>query len=284
MDPLFGSSYVAHVHAGLLRKTDYTLRGTLHLMTNWGQDDRPQYDVDGNPMHDNMVTRGINEANIPDGRITVVGVDGSLNHPVFGLFAIGASHVDAHHAWPLRGLMTFGGEGRDLTEKWLGVDTEGTGRLNVAAFNWEFSLGRILASPRVFDASGPDLAIRTGAVIANTQTSSFCGEDMPLCFDGRVRYKFGAEGYYSFIQYMGAGLRLDHVVPNTANSNETFDVASARLVFRTDWQSREQIQVVYSRWFYGPGTRPEGSSSVNAPGELVRLDDQLIQVNVNMWW
>jgi hypothetical protein len=284
MDPLFGSSYIAHVHAAVVRKTEYTLRAQLHLMTNWGQDDRPELDVDGNPMRDNMFTRGINEAHIPDGRITVVGADARLEHPAFGLIAVGGSHVDAHHAWPLRGLLTFGGEGRDLTERWLGVDTEGTGRINVAAANWTAGLGRIIAWPRPFDGNGPEIYIGAGAVIANTSTPSFCGEDMPHCFDGRIRYKFGADGLYAFHQHVSAGLRLDHVVPNSKDSNETFDVASARLVFKTDWQSRESIQIVYSRWFYGPGTRPEGSNSVNAPGELPRLDDQLIQVNVNMWW
>jgi hypothetical protein len=284
MDPLFGSSYIAHVHAGLVRKTDYTLRAQLHFLVNWGQDERPQFEVDGTPMRDNMVTRGINEAHIPDGRISVYGIDASLTHPVIGMLAVGASHIDAHHAWPLRGLLTFGGEGRDLTERWLGVDTQGTGKVDVAGINWSASIGRILAAPRPFDANGPDLLINAGAVFATTNTASACNEAMPHCFDGRHRYKFGADGLYAFLPNISAGLRLDHVVPNTKDSNETFDVLAARLVFKTDWQSRESIQLIYARWFYGPGTHPEGSNAVNAPGALVRLDDQLIAVNVNMWW
>jgi hypothetical protein len=284
MDPLFGSSYIGHVHAGLVRKTEYTLRANLHFLVNWGQDERPQYNVDGTPMEDNMVTRGINEAHIPDGRISVYGIDASLTHPIWGMLAVGASHVDARNAWPLRGLLTFGGEGRDLTERWLGVDTQGTGRIDVVGINWSASIGRILAAPRPFDANGPDLLINAGAVFATTNTNSFCGESMPRCFDGRHRYKFGADALYAFMPYMAAGLRLDHVVPNSKDSNETFDVAAARLVFKTDWQSRESIQVIYAKWFYGSGTRPEGSGSVNVPGELPRLDDQLIAVNVNIWW
>ena len=51
-----------------------------------------------------------------------------MTHPVWGLLAIGGSHIDAHNAWPLRGLLTFGGEGRDLTERWLGVDTRAPAR------------------------------------------------------------------------------------------------------------------------------------------------------------
>ena len=205
-----------------------------------------------------------------------------MTHPIYGLLAIGGSHIDAHHAWPLRGLLTFGGEGRDLTERWLGVDTRGTGQVDVAAINWSGSLGRILSSPRPFDANGPDLLINAGAVIANTHTRATAARTLH-CFDDRLRYKFGVDALYAFLPYMAAGLRVDRVVPNSKDSNETFDVLAARLVFKTDWQSRESIMLLYAKWFYGPNTHPE-SSSVNAPGELLRLDDQLIAVNVNMWW
>ena len=207
-----------------------------------------------------------------------------MTHPVFGLLAVGGSHIDAHNAWPLRGLLTFGGEGRELTERWLGVDTQGTGKVNVAAINYSGSLGRILSSPRPFDANGPDLLINAGAVVANTQTNSNCGEDMPTASTAASATSSAPTRCTRSCRYMAAGVRLDHVVPNSKDSNETFDVLAARLVFKTDWQSRESIMLLYARWFYGPGTHPEGSSSVNAPGELPRLDDQLIAVNVNMWW
>ena len=123
--------------------------------------------------------------------------------------------------------------------------------------------------------------INAGAVVANKKSN--CGEDMPP-LRRPLRYKFGADALYAFLPQMAAGVRVDHVVPNDKDSNETFDVLAARLVFKTDWQSRESIMLLYARWFYGPGTRPEGSSSINAPGEIPRLDDQLIAVNVNMWW
>jgi hypothetical protein len=282
IDPLFGSAYVHHLHAGLIRKTEYTLRAQLHWLVNWGQDDRPQYDINGNLLKDNMVTRGIDESHIPDGRISVYGIDASLTHPVWGLLAIGASHIDAKDSWPLRGLLTFGGEGKDLTERWLGNDTGGTGQVDVAGINWSASLGRILASPRPFDANGPDLLINAGAVVGVTRTDSACG-DAPACFDGRVRHKFGVDGEYAFLPYMRAGLRLDRVVPNSKDSSETFHVAAARLVFKTDWQSRESIMLLYARWFYGTNTHAE-YSSVTAGLPIPRLDDQLIAVNANMWW
>jgi hypothetical protein len=76
---------------------------------------------------------------------------------------------------------------------------------------------------------------------------------------------------------------VDRVSPNSRDSQETFHVVAARLVFKTDWQSRESIMLMYAKWFYGDNTHPEyGSVTPSLP--LPRLDDQLIAVNVNMWW
>jgi hypothetical protein len=277
-DPSFPASYVQHLHVGIARKTDYTLKLALHWMFNFAQDERVQYDRFGNPLPDNMVTRGVDESHVPDGRIHVLGIDGSMSHPVYGLLAIGGSHIDAQYAYPLRGLLTFGGEGRDLTERWLGVDTGGTGQVDVIGINYSASLGRILAGDKPFDANGPDLLLNTGAVFAYSRTPSLCG-DAPACFDNRFRHKYGIDGLYAFLPWMAAGLRVDRVVPNSKDDRETFHVAAARLVFKTGWQSRESIMLLYAKWFYGSNTHPENSSVV-AP----RLDDQLVALNVNIWW
>ena len=288
-DPLFGSSYIHHLHAGLIRKTDVTLRAQLHWMVNFMMDERPQFDAAGNPMRDNMVTRGIDESHIPDGKISVYGIDASMIHPTWGMLAFGASRIDAHDSWPLRGLLTFGGEGKDLTERWLGNDTNGTGTVDVAGINWSASLGRILAAPRPFDANGPDLLLNAGAVVAVSHTNSACA-DAAACFDGRWRHKYGVDALYAFSPHVSVGGRVDRVVPNSKDSNETFHVAAGRLVFKTDWQSRESIMLLYAKWFYGSNTHPEYSSVTQSVpgtagmGPLPRLDDQLVALNVNVWW
>ena len=245
-------------------------------MVNFGKDDRPQFNADGTPLKDNMVTRPIDESHIPDGKISVYGVDASVNHPAYGLLAVGASRIDAHDAYPLRGLFTFAGEGYALTERWLGVDTGGTGQVDVLGINWSASLGKVIAWPKLFDANGPDVAINAGAVIAQSHTAS-------PAFSGRIRHKEAVEALYAFLPYMAVGGRVDQVVPDTGDSSQTFYVASGRLVFKTDWQSRESINLIYARWFYGTHTHPDYSSTDNSL-PLPRLDDQLIALNVNVWW
>ena len=46
---------------------------------------------------------------------------------------------------------------------------------------------------------------------------------------------------------MAGGVRFDRVVPNSKDSSETFHVLAARLVFKTDWQSRESIMLLYAQ-------------------------------------
>jgi hypothetical protein len=100
-------------------------------------------------------------------------------------------------------------------------------------------------------------------------------------FNHRLRYKGGIEGIYTFFSWMGAGLRVDRVAPTSKDAGETYHVLASRLIFKSGWGSRDNIQIIYAKWFYGPRTHPEASSTVASD---IGLDDQLIAVNVNMWW
>jgi hypothetical protein len=265
-NPVYPGAYVQHIHAGLVRRGDTTVRAQLHYIINWAQDERTQLPVD------NQVTRAIDESYIRDASMAVYTADVNLSHSAYGTLAIAASHINASYAATLRGVNTFGGEGQTLTDRWLGDESYGTGTVNVVGINYSGSLGRILAHPRPFDASSPDLTINAGAVLANSHSSN------PL-FDGRVRYKAGLDLFYNFMANMGAAIRVDRVAPNSKDSGETFHVVAPRLVLRTGWTSRENISLMYAKWFYGPRTHGEGSG-VLPP----RYDDQLFALNVNIWW
>ena len=73
---------------------------------------------------------------------------------------------------------------------------------------------------------------------------------------------------------------IDRVVPSSKDSEETFHVLAGRLQFKSDWTSRDAIQLIYARWFYGSRTRNEGTGE-RTPD---RLDDELFALNFNMWW
>jgi hypothetical protein len=267
VDPLWAAAYVHHLHVGLQRKGDFVVTGRLHYLMNWSADDRGQLPIDNE-----TGTRGVNEASLRNGHISVYGASVVVSHGIWGWLGVGGSHVRGENAYTLRGLITFGGEGDHLTRRWWGENNDGTGTLSVVSVNYFFSLGKIVSAPIPFNGDGPDLQVNLGGVIATTSTTH------PE-FDGRVRYKFGGDFLYKFLFFMGAGLRLDRVVPSSHDADQTFHVAAARLVFKTDWNSRESLMLLYAKWFYGPNSHPEYSN-------LVRpwLDDQLVALNVNMWW
>lgn len=260
------SSWMAHGHVGFELKGDITIRGHLHYITNWQQDDRVQVAID------DQQTRQIDEAYVKDGHIRVYGADTAIFSSIFGYLGAGASYIQTDYAYPVTGLMTFGGNGATLTNNWFGQANGGTGRLVAAGVNYAASLGRILSYPIPF-GDGPDLAINAGFIFAESW-SNFGP------FDARARYKGAVDLLYTFLPYVGVGLRGDAVVPNSHDAEETFYVLAPRLVFKSDWNSRDTVQLIFGKWFYGPHTHPEASSLVSGD----RLDDKLFAINAQIYW
>lgn len=263
-NPNWVAAYTHHAHVGLVKKGDVTLQAQLHYLSNWAQDDRTQRTLDV------PSTEAIDESYVKDGRISVYGFDARAIHPVWGLLAVGTSLTVAKNAYPLRGLQTYGGEGDRLTTAWLGKDTTGTGKLLVAALNYTTSVGRMVTYPEPFPGNHPDLQIDAGVHIAKTWTDSEPFQ--------RTRHKYGVNALYTFSPYMAAGVRVDRVVPDSHDSEQTFHVLTPRLQFKAGWNSHEAVTLQYVKWFYGDRTRGDN----NTP--LYLLDDQVVALNFNMWW
>lgn len=266
-DPFLPAAYVEHAHLGFtFRGERTTVVARLHYVLNFAMDDRVEVE------NDNMVTRAIDESYVRDGRLQVFAGDVTITHARFGRLSVGAAHLRAHHAFGLRGAQSFGGEGEALTYRWLGAETYGTGTVNVVSFNYTGSIGQAATFPAPHASNRPDVIINAGGVLATSRSGN------PL-FDGRVRGKAGIDVLGVLASWFGAAVRFDAVVPNSKDARETFYVLAPRLLFKTNWQSRENLSIMYAKWFYGSHSHPEASSLV-AP----RLDDQLFALNVNLWW
>jgi hypothetical protein len=266
LDPFYPASYVQHLHVGFVRRGDWTVKGQLHHIYNWAQDERAQVAVD------NMVSRGLDESYIRDGKMHVFAAEAALSHPVWGLLAVAGSRLDATDAYTLKGVLTFAGEGNQIADRWLGDESTGTGTVDVLGLNYSASIARMLAHPRPFDASGPDVVVQAGAILAASHSKN------PL-FDGRVRWKAGLDVMVICLSWLGLGLRADHVSPSSKDHDEDFQVIAPRLIFKSNWNSRENVTLMYARWFYGDHSHPEFSSIIPP-----RLDDQLVALSANMWW
>ena len=301
-NPVVPAAWVHHAHVILRRTGDTQFHTGLHYLYNWAQDDRSQQ------FQDNGTTREVFENQIKDGNITVLGWDANARNASWGALGVGFSYVRGENAFLLRGLNTFGGEGNNLTDRWWGPDSHGNGKLFAMGLNYNTSVGRMLRPSYSSDA--PDVAINAGFVMAYTLTNTLTApgtsdpnapppstdpndpsapppmSPRPLSesvdtFNHRVRYKAGLEAIYTMRPWVAVALRADCVVPNSKDLGETFYVLAPRVVFRTNWVSRESISIIYGRWFYGPRSHPEASSLL---AKDVGLDKNLVVFNVNMWW
>jgi len=263
----WAGAFANHAHLGLQTKGAYALIAELHFFDLFYQDERAQSPAD------NPQTPQIDESYVRDPRVRVIAGDVKVEHESFGMLSLGLSYTDSKYSYGLKGFMTYGGDGEWLTDRWFGVTTSGTGKLFVTALNYSFSLGRIINYPAQFSGNGPDLVVNTGVHWTKTWT-----DFEP--YDGRVRWKGAFDAVYTLIRYMGIGARIDHIVPNSYDSGETYNVLATRLQFKTDWTSRETLSLIYAKWFYGPRTRNEGTG-LRTPD---RLDDHLFALNFNIWW
>jgi hypothetical protein len=260
------SSWVHHVHAGVARKGDVPLVIAVHYITNWAQDERDQVD-DGK-------TYWIDESHRADPKMDVYGMDLRMMNTWFGNFALAASYADAKYAELLTGLNYFGSyTGEQLTKRFLGPQGGGTGKMVVAGVEYTLGWARLLRHPQEFDGNAPDLTTSVFADVVSVE-----GKDPDA--NGKKEYKFGAEVTYRFIPWLAASIRVDHVAPNSKDLQESFDVISPKVVFKTDWLSHEQVMLSYSRWLYGAHTHGE------FPDDLTRgqLDNQMLSLTFGMWF
>jgi hypothetical protein len=265
-NPALPSSWVHHVHAGLARRGDMPIVAGLHYLSNWAQDERDQ--------QDDPRTAWIDESHRPDPRMTVYGVDLRMLDNWRGNFAIAASYADAKNAALLTGMNYFGSyNGEQMTKRFFGPRGGGTAQMFVAGFEYVLGWARLLHHPAEFSGEGPDLTTSVFADVA-----SIASRDPDV--DGRKMLKFGAEVTYRFFPWLAVSGRADHVVPNSKDEHETFNVLSPKVIFKSDWLSHEQVTLSYTRWLYGAHTHAE------FPDDFTRhqLDNEMYALSFGMWF
>jgi hypothetical protein len=203
----------------------------------------------------------------------VYGFDMRIMDTWLGNFAIAGSYADAHYAELLTGLNFFGSyTGEQMTKRFFGPIGAGTGKMGIGGFEYTLSWGRLLRHG-AFAGDAPDLTTSIFSDVA-----SISSQDPNA--NGKVLYKFGGEVTYRFFPWLAASFRADHVAPNSKDLQESFDVISPKLIFKSDWLSHEQVTLAYTRWLYGAHTHAE------FPDDYTReqLDNQMFALTFGMWF
>jgi hypothetical protein len=274
-DPAWPSAYVHHLHFGMVQRGDIQLQTELHYLSNWSQDDRVQR-KSGTTLDepcDFPTTQEVNECYARDGKLRVYAIDAKMTSRAYGVLGVGAAYLTGSYADTLKGLITFGGDGERLTSSWWGLSTQGTGKLWIAGISYSMSVASLLLRPEPFDGQAPDIQVDAGFNVGKASTNE-------PAFD-RTRYKFGAKVTYTFLPFMGAGIRADHVVPSSIDPDQTFTVLAPWIQFKSGWTSHETISLSYVKWFLGAHTHVDGTNPRYSYG---KIDDQMVALNFNMWW
>jgi hypothetical protein len=266
--PEEGSTYAAHAHVGAGWKQTVSL--ALHGISSFTQDDR------SDPADDPTTLATESKAR-PDGNLRVLGADFRVAGKRFGHFYAGAAQIDGEHAITLSNLVRIlnSGGGKELMERYWGYASGGNGSLRLVGGQYSVSLGTLLRYPMEFWGEGPDLVLSAFGIYGDVDSEADA-------FD-RKMLKYGVEATYSMLPWLAASGRIDHVMPELGDSAQSFAVISPKLVFRSDWQTRESITVQYAGYVLGNEVIVRGDNRLlNSPSG--NPDRHLIAVIGTMWW
>jgi hypothetical protein len=211
-----------------------------------------------------------------DGRITTAGIDVKLSDSAYGDAYIGYSRLSAET--PLRvgeGLEVLHSlAGWNLRDNFFGQASTGTGTVDTVLFQYVISLARLLRAPEPFWGQGPDVLLSAFGMYNHVASD----DEM---FNGITdKMKWGLEGTYIFLPFMGAGLRFDRVQPNLDDNTYAFSVLSPKIVLRSQFVTHEQVVIQYSRYFNGDNVAGGYRASTIA-GEP---DKDVFVMAASMWW
>jgi hypothetical protein len=257
-NPNAGSGFVHHAHAGVGYMGTATLG--LHYLQAWTQDDRAV------------------QSTTPDGKLRVLGADlrltaGNLGHAYFA-----ASRADATAVGSMGRILelfnTNGGQG--LIDNYLGAQSGGYGHLTTLAGQYDVSLQSLLKYPNVFAGDSRDAVL--SVFFMQTKVAS-----RDPATDGVSKLKFGGEAGLSLWSALAASLRVDRVMPNVQDSSQSFTIVSPRLIFRSRWNSHDQVVLQYSRFMYGSNVLVR-SGAPPAYDPTIRPDQDVVSLSASMWW
>jgi hypothetical protein len=173
--------------------------------------------------------------------------------------------------------------GREMSNKFLGENSRGTGAISAVSAEWDFSVGRILAYPGPFSGNAPDLRVAVAGIYERTlstedaalknATAYFVAGDVEYVVTKWLSTTFrlyGSSRDTAVIKFSGSYAHPDGSVTTSgtytaadgttsAGGNPVYETTQGRwvaynvtpgLAFHTDWQSQDRIELGYSRYFY----------------------------------
>lgn len=227
-----GSNFVHHAHLGL--EFDEKFRFAIHHLMSLSPNDRGAVGVE-----------------TESARLSVLGAELAVDHPLFGNGFLGYSRTDAKDILPLaNGLEVMRSEsGYDFARNFFPQDLENpelpeaTGTVDTILAQYILRLRPLLGQT----GAGPDVAWAVYGMFNHITTPTDFEQD---------RFKFGTEVQVAPLSFMTVGARYDFVRPDGSNGERGYSAISPRMLFHSTFMSREYILLSYSHYFLGDDAFP----------------------------
>ena len=290
-----------HLHAGVVFHSSKLFKELmvnahfLHAFTN--SEDKNDANPNSDPPYHN-----------PDGKQIVAGAEVKANGAMFGDLYFGFSHLitDGLARMPDALELLHSPGGWVMLHNFYGDQTlttgtssnpnpnPGTGKINTLAWQYMFSLSRLLyfLEGKEFWGQGPDLQVSTWGMLNLVDPDKDLRPALRNWAEKKL--KVGAELMYTPLQYLAVGFRFDRVMPDldydageeeindsTASSYAPFTVISPIIRVKTAFLTHEEVTIQYSRYLWD-GDREEVRSERPHLGE--QSDRNALMLSLSMWW
>jgi hypothetical protein len=299
-----GSTYLHHAH--ILAKYKKTWNFGLHYLYTWTPDDNWHPTNSVQPYSTDMVPRARGPI---QGSMAIAGGEARFAGGDMGDGYIGYSHIDARNINALADSVEvlhsysgynfkqnyFGQSFNRHTGVYQGPQNE-TGKVDTISLQYSFSFGAYARAPEDFWGDGPDLVVTAFGMmsIVDSKAPPIATASDPTrvtTWDmSTKKLKFGLDGLYTPLSWLGGGLRFDQVRPdisgayartpgNPGGGELDFSVLTGRLVLKTQFVTHETVTLQYSRYFLGSAAYP-------APpyAWVAKADANAVELSATMWW
>ena len=227
------SGYVHHAHVGLTYKNQYVFK--LHYASDYGTDER-------------VVLKNFLGQPATDGRMDTYLAEARWQGDPWGQVGVSGGLYDFTHAAGVGGGVWWAVDwtqgAREMINKYLGASSGGTGKVAVIGAEYDFSVSRILWSPRSFTGQAPDLRVSIAGMLVRTVDTS------DSSFKNANGYFFGLETEYRMTSMFSTTFQA--YGESRASALGRWDVYSLNpgIAYHSNWLSLDRIQIIYSRRFY----------------------------------
>jgi hypothetical protein len=260
------SSLVTHAHFGMVYQNQYTAR--LHYARAYGFDER-QFLVDDQR----------------DGKMDVLILETRYQASPFGQLGLSLGYWNFDEATRVHDGIWWGLDwtkgGMDMLRDYVGISgrpngfcfpaedangmvppgpsvpctgtdmdgqevliPNGNGKLFAISTEYDTSLSQLLWHPRPFNGTAPDIRIALAAA------AHFTLETGDPAFEGASGFQLGAQFDYQMLSWLSTPLRFFGEDRDFEFGRYRVYSISPGIAFRTDWQSTDRIELIYTRRFY----------------------------------